>query len=169
VQLTEELLPAAMEDMAEHPELLVMPVPETERATEFAVVPPLFCMFRLTVYVESLATLTLAGLTESEMEGGRTTLNELDSAVVGLPAMLMIAFIFTPLWAWEMTAVVQLTLVVPELNDFNVPSPDEKPAGVSVSVTVPLSLRSETVMMNELPCMIVPESAPDWETVTVAA
>jgi hypothetical protein len=68
-----------------------------------------------------------------------------------------------------MVAVVQLTLLVPELKDFEFPSLVEKPAGVPMRVTVPLSLKSETVIVNVLPDITVPESAPDCETVTLAA
>jgi hypothetical protein len=96
VQLTDELLPADIELMAEQPELLVMPVPETVSATELAVVPPLFWMLRLTVYAEPALTLAVDGVTTRLMEGGRTTLKDDDSAVDGEPTPCTFTLMLAP-------------------------------------------------------------------------
>jgi hypothetical protein len=169
VQDTEELLSAAIDDIVEQPELMLIPLPETAKETDFADVSPLFCTFRLTVYVEPALTENDVGLADKEIEGGRITLKLLDSAVSGEPVPAICAFIFMFVCVCEMLAVVQLTLVVPELNAFDVPSSVENPVGVSIKLTVPLSLRPETVIVNALPFIMVPESAPDCVTATVAA
>ena len=49
VQVDEELLSTAMDDIVEQPDDIVIPVPETLRTKEFAVVPPVFCTFRFAV------------------------------------------------------------------------------------------------------------------------
>jgi hypothetical protein len=169
VQSAEELLPAEMEEMEEQPECMLMPVPDTERATERAVVPPLFWMLRSTSKVEPSSTFTEEGVTETEREGGSTTLKSEDSALDGEPRTLIFTLICVLDWVWEMLAVVQVTVLVPSLKDLDVPSPEEKPVGVSTSVTVPLFSRPETVIVKAVPFISVPLSAPDWETVTVAA
>lgn len=110
-----------------------------------------------------------SGVTEREMDGGRTTLKLDDSAVVGEPVTITLAFIFTSFCVWDIWAVVHVTLVVPSENDFEVPSSVVNPEGGSMRLTDPEPDRPETSTVNERPFMTVPVSAPDCEIVTDAA
>ena len=68
--------------------------------------------------VEPLATLVELGSTTAESDGGKMIPNELDVAVLGEPATLIVAEMIFPEAFVFATIVVQLTLVVPDAKDF---------------------------------------------------
>jgi hypothetical protein len=96
----------------------------------------------------------------AEIDGGKTTSNELEVAVVGEPAIVTVADMEVPETFWFATTVVQLTLVVPSEKDLVLPSLVENPLG-SARVTEPELDKPETVRVKLIPFITVPDSAPD--------
>ena len=170
VHVIEELPLADTEDIVSHPLCMDAPAPETIIATDFAEVPPVFWMFRLNALPDPETMLLYeVGETDNEIDGGITTSKLDDSAVVGEPVIMTFAFIFTSFWVCDISAVVHVTLAVPSENDFDVPSSLENPEGRSIRLTEPEPDSPETCMLNVLPFITVPVSAPDCDTVAVAA
>ncbi len=168
VQLMPALWPPEMSE-GEQPEDMEKMLGDTVMEPNRADVSPLFTMLRLRENVDPMVALAELGEAVADTDGGVITLNVPDVAVSGLPWPLIETDMVWLLSFWEITAVVHETDPLPLVVLVKLSPVRLKPAGYDVIMAWAFAVAPETEIVKALPCMTELGSAPDCETVTLAA